>query len=79
MDKIYIVDYVTESGDRGVEGYWTERPTDNHLETYFREHNEDEFDDQDSREEACRTIFWDVHELELQKLPKPAKKVTPSI
>lgn len=73
MNKIYVVTYRTESGDEGVEGYWTERPTDKHLETYFRENNPDEFEDGERR------IFWEVEELELQKLPKPAKKVTPSI
>jgi hypothetical protein len=73
MDTIYIVTYHTESGDEGVEGFWTEKPTDHHLETYFREHNEEEFDD------GGRTIFWEVHELESIPLPKKAKKVTPSI
>lgn len=73
MDTIYIATYKTESGDEGVEGFWTEKPTDHHLETYFRENNEEEFD-RDSR-----TIFWEVHQLELMSLPKKSKKVTPSI
>jgi hypothetical protein len=72
---MYIVIYKTESGDEGIEGYWEENPTDKHLETYFRENNPDEFDDERKR----RYIFWDVYELEKKDLPKPSKKVTPTI
>lgn len=73
MDKIYVVTYKTESGDEGIEGYWLVKPTDNHLQTYFKKNNPDEFD------RDGRTIFWTVEELSLQELPKPAKNVTPSI
>ncbi len=70
---MFIVTWNTESGDTGVEGYWEEEPTDLHLETYFKKQNPCEF------ERGRRTIWWEVHELEQMKLPKPSKKVTPSI
>lgn len=70
---MYIVTWETESGDSGVEGYWEDKPTDLHLETYFRKQNPDEFD------HGRRLIWWEVHELEKAELPKPAKRVTPSI
>ena len=73
MNTVYVVVYETESGDHGVEGYWTEAPTDYHLETYFRKNNPDEFD------RESRTIFWKVHTLNLLEMPKKAKKVTPQI
>ena len=73
-NKVHVVSWETESGDSGVIAF-LEKPTDNHLETYFREDMPDEFDD----EYNSRTIFWDVETLNLMPLPAPADKVTPSI
>ena len=74
-NKIYIVAYTTESGDEGVDGYWIGKPSDKNLETYFRKKCPNEFDNK----RKVRYIFWSVHELESQKMPKEAKKVTPTI
>lgn len=70
---MFIVTWNTESGDEGVEGYWEEKPTDHHLETYFRKSHPQEF------ESYGRLIFWEVHELQKLKMPRKSKKVTPTI
>lgn len=70
---IYVVTYRTESSDRGVVGYFTQRPNDRHLTTFFKALMPDEFQD------GYRTVFWEVEELKLQPMPKPAKKAVPSI
>ena len=70
MDKpIYVVMYHTESGDRGVVGYFNKKPTDGTLSAYFKELMPDEFID------GCRYVFWEVWELEEEKLPKAIKPI----
>jgi hypothetical protein len=38
MNKIWIIDWNTESGDSGVDGYWKSNPTKETLEAYVAEH-----------------------------------------
>lgn len=68
MNPIYIASWYTESGDRGVLGYFTEKPTDEQLEKLFREAAPDEFDDT-TYDEPCRYIDWTVEELSPIALP----------
>lgn len=70
---IYVVTYDTESGDRGVVGYFNRRPTNRHLTALFRELMPDEFvSDVDG---VRRMVFWSVEGLKEMKLPKPVDEV----
>lgn len=71
--NVYVVEYVTESGDRGVVGYFPEYPTDGHLTAWFKENMPSEFVTEDGVE--LRYVFWDVHELEPLDMPKPVTPV----
>jgi hypothetical protein len=58
---IYVLSYVTESGDKGVAGYWTKRPSKSKQVAHMRERFPDEFFD--GRPEY---IFWQLESLEAQ-------------
>ena len=68
MNNIFVATYVTESGDQGVLGYWTEEPTEEQLTAIFKNWMPDEFvEDEDG---ACRYVFWELTELEFGELPE---------
>ncbi len=69
---VYVATYVTESGDRGVVGYFTTEPTDGHLSALFKKLMPAEFID------GQRYVHWSVENLKEIKLPKPIKPI-PSI
>jgi hypothetical protein len=64
MIRIFVATYRTESGDDGVIGYWTEKPTEEQLTKVFKDYMPDEFEDD------VRYVWWDVHEMALQALPE---------
>lgn len=70
---VYVVTFETESGDRGVVGYFDIAPTDGHLTAYFLKFMPSEFETVDG--ETLRYVHWDVHELKAAKLPKPVKPI----
>lgn len=55
---IYVVTYNTESGDRGVAGYVTRKPTEKEIEAWFKKHHAQEWED------GHRYIYWEVHPIE---------------
>ena len=59
MSKIYVAEWRTESGDSGVEGYWTTEPTEKQLSAYFEEMMPDEFED------GYSYVDWELVELDL--------------
>ena len=75
--KFYVVEWSTESSDRGVLGYFTKKPTDGHLTALFKDLMPGEFDSTDKGREY-RLVFWTVHTLTELSLPTPIKSV-PSI
>jgi len=79
---MYVVKFDTESGDHYV-AVFKEFPTDKHLSAYVLEHYPDEIrykeEDVEESNPISRTIFWEVHDLEPQELPKPLKKAIRSI
>jgi hypothetical protein len=40
--KIWVIDWSTESGDEGVDGYWTKKPTKTQVNNYIRENHPDD-------------------------------------
>ena len=68
---IYVVSYSTESGDRGVVGFFRKSPSDGHLCALFKKIMPDEF----TIRPALRLIHWDVVELEEMPLPKPIRSI----
>ena len=68
---IYVVSYDTESGDRGVVGYFREEPSDGHLSAFFKKMMPDEF----QTKPTVRLVHWDVVALEELPLPKPIRSV----
>ena len=68
-DKIYVVPWHTESGDDGVLGYFTEEPTEEQLTQLFYEIMPYEFEYMGTPD-ACRLVFWTVHELPMRALPE---------
>lgn len=51
---IYVVSYHTESGDRGVVGYFKKKPTDKQLRAWFEKNMPDEFED------GHAYVYWQV-------------------
>jgi len=68
-DKIYVAPYWTESGDRGIVGYFTEKPTEEQLTQLFYEIMPYEFEDMDT-DDPVRYVFWEIEELSLWALPE---------
>jgi len=62
--KIYVLVWMTESSDRGVDGYWNRKLTDAEQHGYFKEHYPDDYDVDGS----CY-IHWEM--IELKGLHKP--------
>lgn len=56
--KIWVALYHTESGDRGVVGYFNRKMTEKELKEYFMKTMPDEF------EYGQAYVFWDLIELE---------------
>ena len=71
--RIYVVFWRAESGDDGVEGYFTELPTDEHLTAYFKDLTPWNFDGEG--EDERRMIWWEVYELGKLPLPEPIKVI----
>lgn len=68
MDNIFVATYDTESGNHGVIGYWTEKPTQEQLTALFKKWMPEEFvEDEDG---TCRYVFWELNELEVGELPE---------
>lgn len=44
MNKIWIVIWETDRGDRGIEGYWREKPTKESLEAYMAKWCTDDYE-----------------------------------
>lgn len=57
--KIYVVTYMTESGDEGVLGAYTAKPSDCDLRERFEEDFPEEFPDG----ECC--VYWETHCVDL--------------
>lgn len=55
---IWVAPYHTESGDKGIVGYFNRKPTDRELTDYFKKLMPDEF------EGGCRYVYWDLEPLE---------------
>jgi len=70
---VYVVLYHTESGDRGVVGYFLKEPTDGHLTAYFRALMPDEFVKEGRQ--TRRYVFWEVQRLTLEALPKAVSPI----
>ena len=68
---IYVVSYSTESGDRGVIGYFRKRPSEGHLCAFFKNIMPEEFTTRPTR----RLVHWDVVELEEMPLPRPIRPI----
>ena len=66
-NQIYVATYVTESGDRGVVGYWTKEPSETKLREYFKKLMPDEFleDDDGSGPGYDCLVYWEVECLNL--------------
>jgi hypothetical protein len=73
MQSIFVVSYITESGDSGVVGYFDKEPSDGHLTAFFKEIMPDEFVKEGKKE--YRYIHWDVFELIKEEMPKEVKPV----
>ena len=81
---VYVVDYHTESGDRGVLGYFNREPTEGQLSALFFNLMPDEFIDEEGdtwsgpgTDSALikRYVFWEVNELYPMKLPKAIEEI----
>lgn len=57
---IWVVTWDTESGDAGVEGYWTEKPSETQLAVYMAGQFPDDFESQ--------TLYYVVEKLEQVKI-----------
>ena len=66
---IFVAMYATESGDRGVVGYFTSGPTDQHMTAYFKKLMPDEFIEEEGKEK--RLVRWEVRGLKETRLPTP--------
>jgi hypothetical protein len=58
MGIIWIIKWHTESGDEGVDGYYTVKPTDEQIKASFRRDMPGEFEDGEDP-----YIYWKVIEL----------------
>lgn len=57
--KVYVVTFKTESGDDGVLGVYSTKPTDTYLLTVVRE----------SMPEEHSYVYWHVTEADVEDLP----------
>lgn len=57
MRTVFAVSYSTESGDRGVVGYFKRKPTEAKLTAFFKDLMPDEFEDEEIY------VYWKVYEL----------------
>lgn len=64
---IYVVTYITESGDRGVLAAYKEQPTDAHISTEVIEKRPWEVED------GVSYLHWEVHEIPITDLPEPSE------
>lgn len=64
--NVYIVLWNTESGDEGVEGYWTEKPSEEQLYAYMLDRFDYEFEIDEDTGRATPYIYWELKELKLQ-------------
>ena len=71
---IWVAMYHTESGDRGVLGYFNREPSEGQLTAVFKENMPDEFV-QETDGAEYRLVFWEVVELDKLKLPKAIPEV----
>lgn len=68
--KVYILNWYTDSGDRGVDGYWHRKLTEEEQHAYFKKSYECDYCEDDNN---CY-IYWDLVELKGQKIPPPLPK-----
>lgn len=62
--KVYILSWYTESSDRGIDGYWEKPLTMAQQHGYFKENYSCDYNT-----DGDRYIYWDMIELELEKIP----------
>jgi hypothetical protein len=55
MKSIWVLIWSNESGDSGVEGFWTEKPSDEEIETFIEEVFPEDFE--------AGTLYHDLQEL----------------
>lgn len=54
---VWIAIWQNESGDHGVDGFWSSKPTDDVVHSYFETHHNGDFVDGEP------FIYWKVEEL----------------
>jgi hypothetical protein len=64
---LYVVTYLTESGDRGVLAALTAEPTDGHISTLVRDRHSGEVEGNTSY------LSWEVHKIKIEDLPEPSE------
>ncbi len=64
--RIYVLVWRTESGDRGIAGYWGKPLTEEEQHGYFAEHHPGDYTPFDAR-----TITWEMVELRGESRPVP--------
>jgi hypothetical protein len=58
--KIWVMDWNTESGDDGIDGFWLKKPTAAQLKKFIAEHYPDDFE--------AQTFYYTLKELSLQSV-----------
>ncbi len=74
--KVYVIEWCNESGDSGIDGYWTRKPTEGEQHAYMRDNYPCDYDVGGS----CY-LHWHLTELTGKKfLPElPESEWTESI
>lgn len=65
--SIWVSIVNTESGDRGIDGYWTKKPSKEFMEKFYKENWPDEFEcwcDDDEECDCEPTLHWRLVKLE---------------